>query len=94
MEKRILKNVLQLDSIFGLLTYKERVRIHLILQEKISEATPYIKELYAWCEKWNWLPPEMRYGQDRLLYFENAPGEWKLIEELKKIDLKLPKKWD
>lgn len=94
MKTEILKNILQLDSIFGLLTYKERVRIHLILQGKISEATPYLKQLYKWCEDWQWLPPKTRYGQDRLLYFENATGEWLLIEELKKIDLKLPKKWD
>lgn len=92
MEKEILINVLKLDSIYNILDWKDRVRIHLLLQQKIDQASLPIIQLHEWCKKWNWLPPKTRYGQDRLLYFENAPGEWKLIEELKKIDLKIPKK--
>jgi hypothetical protein len=92
MDKETLKKILQLDSIFGILTYKERVLIHLIMQGKIDTATPYLRDLYNWCLDWDWQPPKTRYGQDRLLYFENAPGQWELIEELKKIDLKIPKR--
>ncbi|MCU7615634.1 hypothetical protein NZ698_00370 [Chryseobacterium sp. PBS4-4] len=91
MNKEILKNILILDSIYKLLDWKDRVRIHFLLQDKNTEVTPNIQILYDWCVKWMWLPPKLKYGQDRLQYFENSPDEWVLTEELKYIKPDLPK---
>ena len=91
MNKEILKNILILDSIYKLIDWKDRMRIHFLLQDKDIEISPNIQILYDWCKKLHWLPPKLKYGQDRLQYFENSPDEWVLIEELKYIKLDLPK---
>lgn len=90
MKKEILKNMLVLDSIYKVLPWTDRVRIHLLLQDRVIPSSPNIDALYAWTEKWRWLAPKLKYGQDRLPYFENSPGEWVLVEELKHIKLDLP----
>lgn len=86
----ILFKILQLDSIFGVLSWDERIRIHLILKGEEIEPSANISILYEWVVKWEWLPPVMRYGQDRLLYYENQPGQLRPIEELKQIKIELP----
>ncbi|MCW3168938.1 hypothetical protein OMO38_10430 [Chryseobacterium sp. 09-1422] len=90
MNKEILRNILILDSIYRILKWNDRVRIHLLMQDKISESTENIQLLYDWCLKFKWLPPKLKYGQDRLQYYENSPDEWILTEELKHIKLDLP----
>ena len=90
MNIEILFKILQLDSIFGVLSWDERIRIHLILKGEEIQPTENIKILYEWVTKWHWLPPIMRYGQDRLLYYENQSGELRPIEELKRINIELP----
>lgn len=91
MKKDLLKNILILDSIYQLIDWKDRVRIHFLLQEKAIETSPNIEILYNWMVKTKWIAPSLKYGQDRLQYFENYPDEWILIEEYKKhSNLELP----
>jgi len=91
MDINILFKILQLDSIFGVLSWDERIRIHLILKGEEMQPNTNISLLYEWVVKWEWLPPVMRYGQDRLLYYEDQPGQLRPIEELKQIQMDLPK---
>lgn len=90
MDINILFKILQLDSIFGVLSWDERIRIHLIIKGEEILPTTNITNHYDWVLKWEWFPPVMRYGQDRLLYYENQPGQLRPIEELKQINLDLP----
>lgn len=64
MKTEILKNILQLDSIYGLLNWTDRVRIHLILQEKINDPTPKITLLYNWIIETNWERPTVKHLKD------------------------------
>lgn len=84
MKKEILTKVLQLDSIFEFLTWKERAYIHQYDRLKIDSKK--IITAYNLIIDINWQSPGMRYGQDRLLYYENPykEFEWILIEEYKK----------
>lgn len=85
MDKEILLKVLQLDSITHCLDWEDRIRTHLYLNGRARVTSPKILAAVQWIEKWHWIAPEMRYGQDRLLYYENASGEWRPVEELKDI---------
>lgn len=85
MNTEILLKILQLDSIAHLLTWEERIKVHLYRNGRAKMTTPKILAVAEWIERYAWLPPEMRYGQDRLVYYENQPGEWRPIEELEEI---------
>ena len=74
--------VLQLDTIIRVLSWKERVRIHLYLQNRHKSTTPLILKLYDWINENQWEAPNIRYGQERLLYYEARNKEWRPIEEL------------
>lgn len=80
MKNNILKKILQLDSILHFLTWKDRIRIHLYMLERFQSTTPHILAAYSWVVKNNWEAPEMRYGQDRLLYFKSLGDQWEPIE--------------
>ena len=84
MNKEILKNILKLDSIYKLLDWEDRIIIHLLLQYKIETSSQNITILYDWLQKGRWLPPIIRYGQDRLLYVEHESGDKILVEEYRK----------
>ena len=84
MNNEILFRVLQLDSIFGLLDWSDRAYIHLWILEKSKITTPKILEAYEWIKTKDWQAPEMRYMDDRLLYFKYG-DEWLLISEYKKL---------
>lgn len=84
MNTTLLFKVLQLDSIINALTWHERVRIHLYINDKAKMTTPTILHLYEWIEKNKWVPPELKYGQDRLLYYWSK-NDWQPIEDLAKI---------
>lgn len=85
MDKEFLIKILQLDSIVRCLDWEDRIRIHLYLNGRARVTSPKILAAAEWIEKWQWIAPEMRYGQDRLLYYENASSEWRPIEELEEI---------
>ena len=84
MNNEILFKVLQLDSIFGLLDWRERTFIHMYINGKSKELTPNILDAYGFIQDHNWQAPEMRYMDDRLLYFKYG-DEWLLISEYKKL---------
>lgn len=80
MKNNILKKILQLDSIFHFLSWDDRIRIHLYMLERFQSTTPHILAVYEWITKNEWSAPEMRYGQDRLLYFEIKEDQWEPVE--------------
>ncbi|GGG47271.1 hypothetical protein [Epilithonimonas arachidiradicis] len=84
MKNEILFKVLQLDSIFGLLDWTERAFIHQYIIGKSKTLTEKILDAYGFIEDHDWDAPEMRYMDDRLLYFKHN-GEWLLIAEYKKL---------
>lgn len=91
MNTEILKNILILDSIYRILDWKDRVRIHLLMQNKITEPSATIQIIYEWIFKTKWQAPTLKYGQDRLQYFENDVDEWLLVEEYRKhVKIELP----
>lgn len=76
-----LLTLLSLDSIYRVLEWEERVRIHLYLKGKIKALTPNIEGWEFWLEKSQWEAPEVIYKQDRLLYYYHEDSEeWRLIE--------------
>ena len=92
MNKELLLKVLQLDSIINILKWEERMMIHFQIQDRTDSTTENIEKLSQWIKLNKWIPPEMKYGQDRLLYFENEPGEWLSIEDINHTDLPTIKK--
>lgn len=85
MNKEILKNILILDSIYKVIPWTDRVIIHLLFQDKVTKVSPLIEDLYEWMIVWGWLPPELVYGQDRLLYVKLSNGERILALEYRKL---------
>ena len=83
MNKDILYTVLQLDSIFGFLDWTERAYIHHYRLDKLRITTAKILEACQFIKDNHWQAPEMRYMDDRLLYFQ-SDGKWCLIADYKK----------
>jgi len=84
MDKEILKNILKLDSIYQVLDWKDRIIIHLLLQNKIDTPSQNIEKMYEWMIVCLWIPPKVEYGQDRLLYIKHESGEKISAEEYRK----------
>lgn len=85
-------NTLTIDSIFGVLSWYERTMIHQYLNNKLSpDDMPEKVTMLAVLVKENEIvPPQMKYGQDRLKYylqeyreceFLDLPNEWLQVEE-------------
>ncbi len=86
MNKEILYAVLQLDSIFGFLDWTERAYVHQYRLDKTDNLNIKIVKAYQFIERSNWRAPEMRYMDDRLVYFKSQDtGNWHLIESYKEI---------
>lgn len=90
MDKEFLIKILQLDSIIRCLDWEDRIRIHLYISGRARMTSPKILAAGEWIEKWQWIAPDMRYGQDRLVYYSSPnPSEggeqWRPIEELEEI---------
>ena len=83
MNKDILYMVLQLDSILGFLDWTERAYIHQFRLDKLRITTPNILESHQFIKDNHGQAPEMRYMDDRLVYFL-SDGKWHLISEYKK----------
>lgn len=74
-------HILSLDSIFRLLTWQERLLLHHgISKRKEMKFTPKLQVISDWIAHAKWEAPIMKYGQDRLPYFENKKGNWQLID--------------
>ncbi|MDY3525905.1 hypothetical protein PG310_09440 [Riemerella anatipestifer] len=74
-------HILSLDSIFRLLTWQERLLLHYgISKRKEVKFTPKLQVISDWIAHARWEVPIMKYGQDRLLHFENEKGNWQLID--------------
>lgn len=93
MNKEILKNILILDSIYRVLDWKDRVRIHLLMQGRIEAPSLAIQRLLIWVFETRWKPPiKLDYGQDRLMYVELNDGSKILVEDYRKhVKIDLPK---
>lgn len=81
MDNKILFKILVLDSIYHFLDWTERVRIHLYMHDKTQSTTPEILTAYEWIISNDWQAPHLKYGDDRLLYFESKPNVWTTIED-------------
>lgn len=76
-----IKYVLALDGIYSFLDLYERYLLHLYLLDRLSVSfTTRIELAITLVESANWRPPEVSYGQDRVLYFINADGDLKPIK--------------
>ncbi len=84
MNDKLLFAVLQLDSITKVLKLDERILIHRYLAGKSNILSTNILYWAEWIERNAWEAPEMRYGQDRLLYTINELGDWNPIEDYAK----------
>lgn len=69
MEKEILIKVLQIDSLSNILSWYERVMIHLLISQKSDEVSERIVRLYNFIIEENWECPKRNYDHDRVLYF-------------------------
>ncbi|MCT2563974.1 hypothetical protein [Chryseobacterium herbae] len=96
-------NTLTIDSIFGVLSWYERTAIHQYLNNKISpeDMPEKVTVLASVVKENNIVPPQMKYGQDRLKYylqeyreyeFLDLPNEWLQIEEYAKYYPELTQK--
>lgn len=84
MNNKPLFKILQLDSIIKVLKLDERIQIHRYLSGRSDQLTTNILYWQEWIERNAWNPPEVRYGQDRLLYTINELGDWLPIEDYAK----------
>ncbi|MBT0572090.1 hypothetical protein N4238_05720 [Riemerella anatipestifer] len=74
-------HILSLDSIFRLLTWQERLLLHHgISKRKEMKFTLKLQVISDWIAHAKWEAPIMKYGQDRLLYFENENGNLQMID--------------
>lgn len=90
MDNKILLKVLQLDSLLHRLTWYDRARVHQFMAGSAEKVSQSVYKIYLWIKKTDWQPPNVRYGQDRLLYYENNLGEWRPVEELEETIKELP----
>ncbi|MCQ4182021.1 hypothetical protein NNL19_10570, partial [Riemerella anatipestifer] len=51
-----------------------------ISKRKEVKFTPKLQVISDWIDNARWEAPIMKYGQDRLLHFENKKGNWQLID--------------
>lgn len=82
MNKERLLDVLKLESVAHLLSWEERIMIHLMIGGRASQTTERIEKMRQWIICHQFEVPLMRYGQDRLLYFQDRTDDWVPIEEL------------
>ncbi|UFK27489.1 hypothetical protein [Elizabethkingia phage TCUEAP3] len=92
--------LLQLDSIYKLLTWDDRIQVQLIRQRKSDIIPQKVEELLKLLEETNWQAPEMRYLDDRLCYYlqhyqdsqiMDLKPEWLSIEFYKSFNEELTK---
>lgn len=81
--RTIFHEVLALDSIYGLLTYSERILLHSCIIEE-TEMNEWILILIDWIKKSGWESPKMKYPEfqkDVLHYEEPATGNLITVAE-------------
>lgn len=75
-------DLLALDSLYGILNVGERISLHRKALGKPTTLTPRVKFWLMWLDKMNWEAPSMKYGQDRLAYYQDKYSlRWILAEE-------------
>ncbi|WP_312388727.1 hypothetical protein [Chryseobacterium sp.] len=91
MNNTTLFKTLQFDSLMRFLSNDERMMIHLFILGKSQTVTMKIKAAYDWIEATKWMPPRMKYEQDRLQYFFNPYREkWLLVDKYPKYLKNIP----
>lgn len=77
-----LLTVLQLDSLYRLLSWGDRIAIRLCMLGKSEEIPHKATVILRWITTHRWEAPQMRYGQDRLqYYYSDAEEKYKPIED-------------
>ncbi len=77
-----LLTVLQLDSLYRLLSWGDRIAIRLCMLGKSEDIPPKATAILEWITTHRWEAPQMRYGQDRLqYYYSDAEEKYKTIED-------------
>lgn len=96
-------NTLTIDSIFGVLSWYERTTIHQYLNNKLppDDMPEKVTMLAVLVKESEFVPPQMKYGQDRLKYylqeyreceFLDLSNEWLLVEEYPKYHTEISTK--
>ncbi len=82
MEFEILHTCLQLDSIYRVFTWDERMRIHLYMMNRFISSTSKISAVYEWVEKTGWDAPIMKHMKDNAPedVFYNEKNSWRKLE--------------
>lgn len=75
-----LLHALAIDSIYGILSWYDRATVHQCINEKIpyEEITPKAQALIVTVAEERIKAPEMRYMDDRLLYYKQVYTDEKL----------------
>lgn len=62
-----LHNILALDSIYNVLPWTDRIRLHLAVCGRLElEATPAILQAHRYISASHWIAPETRYIKDEI----------------------------
>ena len=67
------QDLLKLDSFYRILTFKERITLHALILKKPNapKLNARCQAFVGWINDTNWEAPEIRFGQDRLLYYKS-----------------------
>jgi len=79
MDITTLKKVLQLDSLINFLSWQDRTQIH--HSKDGDNHSQKVLAAFIWIASKNWEPPQMKYGQDRLLYFFHPEYDCWFVDE-------------
>lgn len=76
------KKLLRLDSLQKFLSQGERITCIKMILNQEGTPTDRIEKGIALINKYNWEPPEVKIGQDRLERFYNSENEsWQLTDD-------------
>ena len=83
MNTETLHEILALDSLIGFLTWFDRAYLQLAKLGKQGELEPSDRILFLgnWMERTGFTVPRTKYGQERMLYFQNKYDRWVLADQ-------------
>lgn len=82
MDEIRLFSVLELDSIYRVISWEERIKIHLYLRGKKVALTDKILKVECWIRQNNWEAPIINYNQDRVFrYYNEELNCWRNLED-------------
>ncbi len=79
-------HILALDSIYNVLHWTDRIRLHLAINERHElEPTPAIIAANEYIARTAWIPPEVRHLKDNDGLFVCYRNSWLTIEEYREL---------